>query len=133
MYIRISWVLAAILCLFSFDALAKPSIDSIDITGKYQCTGHDPYTPRNFDSTITITKTNDDLYSITEGTSDDKSDVGVAILTDNILSLAYQDRTKLTKVGVQAMTVLEAGKKLSGPWAQLGKGTTGSEVCNKIN
>ncbi|HYF98318.1 MAG TPA: hypothetical protein VD770_04985, partial [Coxiellaceae bacterium] len=119
--------LAVVMSIISVPSFAHEH----NIVGTYQCTGHDPYTPRDFTSTITIQKSGD-VYSITEGTTDNRADVAVGLVSGKVLALAYQDKTLLSKVGVQAMRIKHHGKKLEGPWAQLGKSTVGSETCIKI-
>ncbi len=116
------------LCLsiiFSSFALADSNI-----IGTYHCSGDDPYTPRHFDSIMTIQQKNN-VYVITETTVDHNDDNAIGLVTDDILSLTYQAKADKNLVGVQAMKIKKGGKLLTGPWAQLGKTQSGRETCTK--
>lgn len=124
-------ILGSLVCTLSLSAYAGIFFDDdVDIVGTYHCTGHDPYTPRDFQSDLIIKKTGD-VYSITEATKDKRSDVAIGLLTGDVLSLAYQDRYNPRRAGVQSLTIKDGGNELSGPWAQLGKTIAGSETCTK--
>jgi hypothetical protein len=126
------WILGSLVCALSLTAYAGIFFDDeVDIVGSYHCTGHDPYTPREFQSDLIIQKTGE-VYAITEATKDKRSDLAIGLLSGDVLSLAYQDKYNPKRAGVQSLMIKDSGDELSGPWAQLGKTTVGSEICHRV-
>ena len=102
-----------------------------NFTGKYKCSGFDPYLNKAYKGSIEITE-NEVVYDIKMhyDTGETYQATG-GQYTDELLFVVFQDTHNLKRVGLEQYELKE-DNTIAGYWVYLGQNKLGSEVCVKI-
>jgi|GEM_PF-3100868 hypothetical protein len=127
-------IFMALLCATSSCSKKKDHIGIPGVayfSGKYNCTGYDPYLNQKYTGQIEIVQ-NESVYDIKMHYSTNDHMIGTGgQYDDQLLFVVFQDQKDLKKVGLEQYQ-RKGEHTIAGYWTYLGKNKLGEEICEKV-